>query len=311
MNRATSCTGMTLIELLVAMTIASIAGIIILQFVLGFQSCILAEISRNDLHDRAERLIRFMASDIRDTAFLLGPVPQTAEGAPLILTHDSLAGDPVKIFPSSLIAEDVAQGDDRLTLVKAMSFTPPLWLAQTAQVGETSVVLNRRPNRSPGSTRELQPAPEAINHLVFASHHTCYPLQQADLEVDLEQPLRETVSADTEVLGLRACIYEAESFAGSKRLRRDDLTSREILDQAVDGLQFEYLIDDGVMVDQPAETKIVHGIRISLLVRSLRQDRDYIDADIYTLANQIYGPFRDHFRRQLVTRLVEVKNHGL
>ena len=311
MNRVASCHGMTLVELLVAMTIASIAGIMILQVILNFQSRILAEISRNDLQDRAERLIRFMASDIRDAAFLLGPVPQTAEGAPLILTHDSLAGDPIETLPFSLVAEDLADGDDRLTLVKAVSFAPPLRLAQTAQVGETSVVLNRRPNRSPGSTRELQPAPEAINHLVFASQHTCYPLRQANLEVELEQPLRETVSADTEVLGLRACIYEAESFAGSKRLRRDDFTSREILDQAVDGLQFEYLLDDGAMVDQPADTKNVRGIRISLLVRSLRQDRDHIDTGIYTLANQVYGPFHDHFRRQLVTRLVEVKNHGL
>ncbi len=282
MNRVASCNGMTLVELLVAMTIASIAGIMILQVILNFQSRILAEISRNDLQDRAERLIRFMASDIRDAAFLLGPVPQTAEGAPLILTHDSLAGDPIETLPFSLVAEDLADGDDRLTLVKAVSFTPPLRLAQTAQVGETSVVLNRRPNRSPGSTRELQPAPEAINHLVFASQHTCYPLRQANLEVELEQPLRETVSADTEVLGLRACIYEAESFAGSKRLRRDDFTSREILDQAVDGLQFEYLLDDGAMVDQPADTKNVRGIRISLLVRSLRQDRDHIDTGIYS-----------------------------
>jgi hypothetical protein len=283
----------------------------ILQVILNFQSRILAEISRNNLQDRAERLIRFMASDIRDAAFLLGPVPQTAEGAPLILTHDSLAGDPLETLPFSLIAEDLADSDDRLTLVKAVSFAPPLRLAQTAQVGGTSVVLNRRPNRSPGSTRELQPAPEAINHLVFASQHTCYPLRQANLEVELEQPLRETVSADTEVLGLRACIYEAESFAGSKRLRRDDFTSREILDQAVDGLQFEYLLDDGAMVDQPADTKNVRGIRVSLLVRSLRQDRDHIDTSLYTLANQVYGPFHDHFRRQLVTRLVEVKNHGL
>jgi prepilin-type N-terminal cleavage/methylation domain-containing protein len=311
MNRVASCHGMTLVELLVAMTIASIAGIMILQLILNFQSRILAEISRNDLQDRAERLIRFVASDIRDAAFLLGPVPQTAEGVPLILTHDSLAGDPIETLPFSLVAEDLADGDDRLTLVKAVSFIPPLRLAQTAQVGGTSVVLNRRPNRSPGSTRELQPAPEAINHLVFASQHTCYPLRQANLEVELEQPLRETVSADTEVLGLRACIYEAESFAGSKRLRRDDFTSREILDQAVDGLQFEYLLDDGAMVDQPADTKNVRGIRISLLVRSLRQDRDHIDTGIYSLANQVYGPFHDHFRRQLVTRLVEVKNHGL
>ena len=44
--------GTTLVELLVAMAIASITGFMILQVVLGFQSRILAEISRNDLQDR-------------------------------------------------------------------------------------------------------------------------------------------------------------------------------------------------------------------------------------------------------------------
>ena len=311
MNRTSCCAGMTLVELLVAMTIASIAGIMILQVVLGFQSRILAEISRNDLQDRAERLVRFIASDIRDAAFLLGSTPRTAEGTPLRLTHDSLAGDPVEVLPFSLLAADLPGNDDRLTIVKAVSFAPPLQLAQTAQAGDTSVVLNRRPNRSPGSTRELQPAPEAINHLIFASHRACYPLQQAGLVVRLEQPLRETVSAEDEVLGLRACSYAAQPFAGSKRLRRDDFTSRDILDEAVDGLQFEYLLEDGGIVDQPLDMRTVRGVRISLLVRGLRQDRDYVDTGVYTLGNRTYGPFFDQFHRQVVTRLVEVKNHGL
>jgi hypothetical protein len=283
----------------------------ILQVHLGFQSRILAEISRSDLQDRAERLVRFMAGDIRDAAFLLGSTPRTAAGTPLRLTHDSLAGDPVETLPFALLAEDLADADDRLTIIKAVSFAPPLRLAQTAQAGDSSVVLNRRPNRSPGSTRELQPAPEAINHLVFASHRRCYPLQQAGLEVSLEQPLRETVAAGSEVLGLRACSYVAEPFAGSNRLRRDDFTSRDILDEAVDGLQFEYLLEDGGIVDQPIDMRTVRGVRINLLVRSLRQDRDYIDSGTYTLGNRIYGPYLDHFRRQVVTRMVEVKNHGL
>lgn len=311
MNGISGYAGMTLVELLVAMTVASIAGLMILQFLLGFQSRILAEICRNDLQDRADRLIRFIASDIRDSAFLLGPIPRTAGGMPLQLTHDSLAGDPVEVLPFSLLAADLPDGDDRLTIVKAVSFEPPLRLAQTALAGDTSIVLNRRPNRSPGSTRELRPAPEAINHLVFASHHTCYPLQQAGLEVQLEQPLRETVAADNEVLGLRACSYTAEPFAGSKRLRRDDFTSRDILDEAVDGLQFEYLLENGGIVDQPLDMRSVRGVRVSLLVRGLRKDQDYLDTGIYTLGNRSYGPFFDHFRRQMVTRLVEVKNHGL
>ena len=98
---------------------------------------------------------------------------------------------------------------------------------------------------------------------------------------------------------------------GSKRLRRDDFTSREILDDAVDGLQFEYLLGDGSLVNLPASPREVRGVKVSLLVRDLRSDRSYVNATVYTLGNRSYGPFRDHYRRSLVSQLVEVRNHGL
>lgn len=309
--KKSGCLGMTLVELLVAMTIASIIGTMILQMVINFQSRILSEISRNDLQDRAERLIRFLAGDIRDAAFLLGPVPQVAGGTSLALVHDSLAGDPLEALPFSILADDGNGADDRLTIVKAISFAPPLRLAQPGISGETGLVLNRRPNFNPGSSRELQPAPEAINHLVLANHRVCYTVQQADLSLQLNQPLVEDIPADTEVLGVRAYAYQLDPFANSKRLRRDDFTSRDILDDAVDGLQFEYLLDDGSLVSQPASPRALRGVRISLLVRDLRADQGYTNDIIYTLGNQSYGPFRDHYRRSLVSQMVEVKNHGL
>ncbi len=305
------CAGITLVELLVAMTIAAIIGTMILQMVINFQSRILAEVSRNDLQDRAERLIRFLANDIRDSAFLLGSVPRVAGGASLALVHDSLSGDPLESLPFSIISDDSSDEDDRLTIVKAVSFAPALRLAQPGLSGEAELVLNRRPNRSPGSSRELLPAPEAINHLVFANHRVCYTVQFADLSLQLSQPLAEGVPADTELLGARAYSYQLEPFSDSKRLRRDDFSSRDILDDVVDGLQFEYLLGDGSLIDQPARPQDVRGVRISLLVRDLRPDRNYTNATIYTLGNRSYGPFRDHYRRSQVSQLVEVKNHGL
>jgi len=306
-----SCAGITLVELLVAMTVASIVGTMILQMVINFQTRILAEVSRNDLQDRAERLVRFMANDIRDAAFLLGAEPRAAGAASLALVHDSLAGDPLETLSFSILADDNSDDDDRLTIVKAVSFAPPLHLAQPGVAGESELVLNRRPNRSPGSTRELLPGPEAINHLVFANHRISYAVQLAELSLQLNQPLLEGVPTDTELLGVRAYNYLLEPFSGSKRLRRDDFTSRDILDDAVDGLQLEYLLADGSLSDQPTTPEDVRGVRISLLVRDLRPDRSYTNETIYTLGNCSYGPFRDHYRRNQVAQLVEVKNHGL
>lgn len=306
-----SSDGVTLVELVVAMAIASIVGSLIMQMVIGYQSSILTEVSRNDLQDRAERLIRFIANDIRDTSFLLGPLPQVADGAPLALVHDSLSGDPVEALPSSLLAEDFSDADDQLTIVKAVSFSPPLRLEQPAFVDEDLLELNRRPNRNPGSSRELLPAPEAISHLVLANHRVCYSVHLAEQSLQLDQPLLTDVPAGTELLGVRAYRYHLDPFSGSKRLRCDDFTSRNILDDAVDGMQFEYLLDDGSLVSQPVNPQVVRGVRISLLVRDLRPDPNYTDATVYSLGNRTYGPFLDHYRRNQVSQLVEVKNHAL
>ncbi len=310
MNRHTNV-GMTLVELLVAMSIASIAGAIIMQLVISFQSRVFAEIRRNDLHDRTERLIRFMANDISDTAFLLGAEPRVANGSRLILTHDSLPGDPQEEFSTSIVPQDVSAGDDRLTFVKAESFTPPLLMVQDGAVGDYLLPLNRRPNRSPGSTREIVPGAEAINHLVFANHPLSYAVVQADQTLEVVQPLVTNVPAGTEVLGVRAYSYYLDSFSGSNRLRRDNYTSRTILDDAVDGLQFEYLLKDGELVNQPLNLSDVRGVKVSLLTRDLNPDKDYTNEDVYSLGNRTYGPFRDHYRRHLAERMIEVKNYAL
>ena len=303
--------GMTLVELLVAMTIASFSGAMILHMVIEFESRILVEMRRNDLHDRTERLIRFIAKDLRTGAFLLGSKPVVPGATGLALVHDSLPGDPLELLPFSLIPLDVADGDDRLTLIRSESFSPPLRLLHAAELGETTLTLNRPPNRPPGSTREILPAPEAINHLVVANQRACYPALDAEQTLHLEHPLTEGAPSGTEVLGVRAYTYALDPVSGSRRLRRDDFTSRQILDDAVDGLQFEYLLADGRLVSQPGNPDEIRGVKIHLLVRSLRQDRRYLNNTVYTLGNRTYGPFRDNYRRRLATQLVEVKNHDL
>lgn len=309
--KQSACDGVTLVELMVAMTIATLVGAMLLQMLISYQSRILAEVSRNDLQDRAERLIRFLARDIRDAAFLIGASPALADGSPLMLHHDSLAGDPLEVLPFAILAQDHNDRDDLLTIVKAVSFSPPIHLAQPGVAGEDRLLLNRRANRSPGSSRELQPAPEAISLLALANHRSPYAVRNADLVVELNQFLLMDVPSGTELLGVRASSYLLDAFSGSKRLRRDDFTSRDILDDAVDGLQFEYLLKDGSLVHQPANPEDVRGVRINLLVKDLRPDRDYLDEKIYRLGNCQYGPYQDHYRRLQLSRLVEVKNHGL
>ena len=303
--------GMSLVELLVAMAIASIVGTMILQLVFNYQSRVFAEIGRNDLQDRSERLVRFLANDIREAGFLVGAKPETADGQPLSLVHDSLPGNPLEVLADAIIADD-GPHNDRLTIVKGISFSPPILLQEDVAVGADALTVSRRPNRSPGSTRELLPTPEAINHLVFENHSTSYPVDTVNATtLLLEDAVLDDIPEGTEILGVRPFTYSLDPFAGSYRLRRDDFTSRNILDDAVEGLQFEFLMDDGSLLSSPAEMTKVRGVRVNLLVRDLRADSSFINETIYTLGNRSYGPYRDHYRRCKVTRLVEVKNHAL
>jgi len=307
-----SCRGHSLVELLVAMGLAALVGTIVLPAVFSLQARSLAEVSRADLQERAGRLLRFLGDDLRTAAFLVGAAPRRPGGAAPVVVHDSLPGDPPETLAQALLPEDGgADGDDALTIVKAESFFPALQLAAAAGNGAVVLRLDRRPNQSPGSTREILPAPEAISHVVLANQRGCYPVGGVNQTMQLLDGLAEPAPAATEVLGLRAHRFHLSPADGSNRLRCDDLTSDEILDDAVDGLQFEYLLADGRTVDVPEDPHAVRGVRLSLLVRDLRPDRDHRDQTVYRLGNRSYGPYADAFRRIVVSEMVEVKNHAL
>lgn len=306
------CLGHSLVELLVAMGVAALVGTIVLPAVFSLQSRGLAEVSRADLQGRADRLLRFLGDDLRTAAFQVGATPRRTNGAPPVVVHDSSPGSPVETLTQALLPEDGGMGsDDALTLVKAETFFPPLQLALPASPGAVSLILDRRPNQPPGSSREIRPAPEAISHVVLANHRASYPVGSAGQTLQLLDGLAVPVPVGTELLGLRAHRYHLSPSGRFSRLCCDDFTSDEILDDAVDGLQFEYLLADSRIVDVPDDPHAVRGIRVSLLVRDLRPDRDYRDLATYRLGNRIYGPYNDAFRRIVVSEMVEVKNHAL
>lgn len=311
MNRS-SCRGHSLVELLVAMGLAALIGAIALPAALALQARSLAEISRTDLQERGARLLRFLANDLRAVAFQIGAQPRRMTGDPPVVVHDSAPGDPAVTLLQALLPEDGgSDGDDALTIVRAESFFPPLQLSQPVAAGADMLPLSRRPNQAPGSSREIAPAPEAISHVVLGNHRSCYPVGSVGQTLQLLDALAVPVPGATEVLGLRARRYHLAATNGFSRLRCDDFTSDEILDDAVDGLQFEYLLADGRLVDAPAEPQAVRGIRVSLLVRDLRPDRDYRNPVVYRLGNRDYGPYGDTFRRIVVSEMIEVKNHAL
>jgi hypothetical protein len=294
------------------MGLAGVVATIVLPAVFLFQARGLAEVSRGELRQRAERLLRFLGDDLREAGFQVGATPSRPSGAPPLLIHASLPGNPAETLHFALRAEDGGSaGDDVLTLVKGEPFFPPLRLKQAAAIGATTLQLDRTPNQTPGSSREIRPAPEAISHIVLAGERFCFPVGTVGRELHLLDRLTVAAPAATELFGVRARRFSREAIGVGGRLYSDDFTSEEILDDAVDGVQFEYLLGDGQVVDQPEDVTAVRGIRVSLLVRDLRPDRDYRDTATYQVGNRRYGPYHDRFRRVVVSQMVEVKNHAL
>jgi hypothetical protein len=295
--------------LLVAMGLAALVGAIVLPAVFSLQGRGLTEVSRSELQARAVRLLRFIAQELRAAAFQVGATPRRVTGAPPVLVHDSAPADPAEPLADALLAEDGgSHGDDALTVVTAVSFSPVLLLEQAAASGATTLRLNRRPNQPPASSREIRPAPEAISHVVLANQRDCYPVGDTGQTLLLLDSLAAPAPAATELLGLRVRRFHLDQSA---RLRCDDFSSDEILDDAVDGMQFEYLLDDGRLVDHPDDPRAVRAIRVTLLVRDLRPDRQHRDQAVYRIGNRSYGPYRDSYHRAAVSEMVEVKNHAL
>ena len=136
MTRTPAQSGHSLIELLVAMALAALVGTIVLPAVFTLQARGLAEVSRADLQARAERLLRFIADDLREGAFVVGPTPRRIDGTAPVLVHDSRSGDPAETLSDALLVEDGgATGDDALTMVRGESFFPPMHLEQPAATG--------------------------------------------------------------------------------------------------------------------------------------------------------------------------------
>ncbi len=312
--------GFTLVELLVSVAIMSIISLILYPFFTTFQFQSLSEINKSDLGDRANRLLDYLAEEVRETGFLVTSIPRYGDDTTLKIKHFS----DVLTFSSSIVTGDVAGGNDSLDVIKAVSFFPRISITEVIAGSPQKVKINRPPDygteiNNAGSNQAL-----ARNNVIFENHKKIYRVNgiaadSPDIDVDgdgrrdrlltLQQTLAEPVPVGTEVLGVRAVRF----FIDSKGLRSDDYVTSGVLDSNVDGLQIRYFMSDGSYVDAPTGSAIenIRGVKIYLLVRSGKPDRGYVNAATYTLGSRAYGPYNDGFRRVQVERLVEVKNYAL
>jgi hypothetical protein len=139
----------------------------------------------------------------------------------------------------------------------------------------------------------------------------------------LDKDLVKTVEPGTPVFVLRQYEYNVSGRTLRRAIWKKDCNTYSIkIDTAngnrggIDGLQFEYISVDPITGQTttstpPTDLNDLKSVRIWLLVRSDRADRNYTDTASYTLGSTTgvtVGPFNDNYRRVLINKIVEVKN---
>lgn len=77
-------------------------------------------------------------------------------------------------------------------------------------------------------------------------------------------------------------------------------------------LEFYYLMADGSFTLTPTEPEDIRGVKISILAQTAQPDPNYTDTKEYeTASGEIWGPYNDGFRRQLLIQTVICRNLGL
>ncbi|WP_300667694.1 PilW family protein [Desulfoluna sp.] len=92
-------------------------------------------------------------------------------------------------------------------------------------------------------------------------------------------------------------------------LRRNDGTTNEIVAEQIDRVEFYYTLGSGGPSTAPGTLTDIEAVRITVLARTHRRDRDFSTTTTYTTPSGVtWGPFNDGMRRRLGERFILFRN---
>ncbi len=91
-------------------------------------------------------------------------------------------------------------------------------------------------------------------------------------------------------------------------------STKRSLAEHIENIEFSYILTDNSQTTAPptSDLKNIRSVRISILARSVRQDRNSVNNTIYTTGSgATWGPYNDRIRRRLLVSTVNCRNLGL
>jgi len=104
--------------------------------------------------------------------------------------------------------------------------------------------------------------------------------------------------------------YSLSTSGGIRKLGRKNPSLNQPVAENIEALWFVYLDKDNNVTATPAD---IRSIEITLVARTGRTTRDYVDTATYTnkLGTKTFGPYNDGYHRSVLSEQVNCRNLGL
>ena len=288
LNRA----GFTLIELVVAIGISSIFCAISLAVFSDVQTSSSQQVEFNMLQQNQRGVLAIMERELRMIGMDRNPDPVndletfrvmdvrwygiTAPGTTSVPDNTAPFGSPALQFTADLDNDLTVDADETITYL----------LYDRDGDGDPNVfdLARSQTNAGTGQVAGRQILVEGVQALEFAFAFDADDDNQVDRAVVVAgQP--------------PAIVWAMDS-------NNDGLLDSDLLGAGLNTYNYE----NGGAFPATVRPQDIRAVRVWILGRSLRPDRNYLDEHQYSVGSRVLGPFNDNFRRWLISEIIHCRN---
>jgi prepilin-type N-terminal cleavage/methylation domain-containing protein len=300
--------GFTLVELLVAMAIATVVLTAIFFTFKSQQDSYVVHSQVAMTQQNVRGAMQLISRDIQMAGYYTN-----FEASIITMNWDDMGADesmrPIIYARDNISAagDDIKDNTDLIVIVKAsMENGRQLALGEAASMTTASSTL-----RDAGNLTQDKYAVLVKNDLSRAEF---FQVTNSTGIMNLSKSLVESYTEDDWIFRADIIIYYVDDADPEHpNLMRRNLGNNEqaqVMAEDIDNLQFRYVLDDGSEVDSGFNERDVRAVQIYLMGRTRNIIRGYTDPNTYNIGGMNVTP-GDGYRRRLLKALIKTRNIGL
>jgi prepilin-type N-terminal cleavage/methylation domain-containing protein len=300
--------GFTLVELLVAMAIATVILTAIFSTFKSQQDSYVVQNQLAMTQQNVRGAMQLISRDIQMAGYYTN-----FETSIITMNWDDMGADesmhPIIYARNNISAagDDIKDNTDLVVIVKASMEDGRQFASGEAASGSTA----SSTLRDAGNLTQDKYAVLVKNDLSRAEF---FRVTNSTGMINLSKSLVESYSEDDWIFRADIIIYYVDDADPEHpTLMRRNLGNNEqaqVMAEDIDNLQFRYVLDDGSEVDSGFNERDVRAVEIYLLGRTRHIIRGYTDPNTYNMGGINVTP-GDGYRRRLLKALIKTRNIGL